>query len=341
MKFGSVPLHQALNAISAHSLKAGEHVIKKGARLSDADLDALRSAGFSEIIVAKLDADDIGEDDAAEKLAIALSGPHIRRDKPNTGRTNLFAECAGLLRVNKDAIDKLNAIDESVTFATLPDYRAVERGEMVATVKIIPFAVSGVMIDKAIKAFNAAPLVEVKPFRKLKIAAISTLLPGLKPSVINKTLAVLEGRIAPSGATVEADLRVAHDADVVAGAIRSSLDDGADLVVIYGASAITDRRDIIPSAIEKAGGRIEHFGMPVDPGNLMLVGEVGGKIVLGAPGCARSPKENGFDWILQRIMAGEKVTRADITALGVGGLLMEIIQRGHPRDPNASPQDQS
>lgn len=340
MKFGSVPLNQALNAISAHSLKAGEHVIKKGARLTDADLAALRAAGFGEIIVALMDEGDIGEDEAAERLAIALSGQHLRRDKPNTGRNNLFADCAGLLRVNKDAIDKLNSIDESVTFATLPDYRAVERGEMVATVKIIPFAVSGAMIDQAIAAFHASPLVEVKPFRKLKIAAISTLLPGLKPSVINKTLAVLEGRIAPSGATVEADHRVAHEVDAVASAIRTSLHDGADLVVVYGASAITDRRDIIPSAIEKAGGRIEHFGMPVDPGNLLLIGEVGGKIVLGAPGCARSPKENGFDWVLQRIMAGEKVTRADITSLGVGGLLMEIVQRGHPRDPNALPQDQ-
>lgn len=341
MKFGPVSLQNARNAISAHSLKAGEHVIKKGARLSDADLDALRANGFSEIIVALIDEGDIGEDEAAERLAIALSGAHLRRDKPNTGRNNLFAECAGLLRVNKDAIDKLNAIDEAVTFATLPDHRAVERGEMVATVKIIPFAVSGTMIDNAIAAFGATPLVEVKPFRKLKIAAISTLLPGLKPSVINKTLAVLEGRIAPSGATVESDHRVAHDVDAVANAIRASLNDGAELVVIYGASAITDRRDIIPAAIEKTGGRIEHFGMPVDPGNLMLVGEVQGKIVLGAPGCARSPKENGFDWILQRIMAGETVTRADITSLGVGGLLMEIVQRGYPRDPSASPQDQN
>jgi molybdenum cofactor cytidylyltransferase len=119
----------------------------------------------------------------------------------------------------------------------------------------------------------------------------------------------------------------------------AALDDGADLIVVYGASAITDRRDVIPSAIEAAGGQIEHFGMPVDPGNLMLVGSVRGKTVLGAPGCARSPKENGFDWVLHRVMAGIPVTRADITGLGVGGLLMEIVQRGHPRDPGAGPAD--
>jgi molybdenum cofactor cytidylyltransferase len=339
MKFGPVPLHEALHAISAHSLKLADRVIRKGAVLSAADLDALRAEGRGAVIIAKLDDGDIGEDLAAERLALALSGPHIRRDQPATGRNNLFAECAGVLRVNCAAIDRLNAEDEAITFATLPDYRAVERGEMVATVKIIPFAVSGAMIDKAIHDFGVTPIVEIKPFRRMKVAAISTVLPGLKPGVINKTLAVLEGRLAIAGSTVDADHRVAHEAEAVADAIRQSLADGAELVVIYGASAITDRRDVIPDALERAGGRIEHFGMPVDPGNLMLVGEVAGRSVLGAPGCARSPKENGFDWILQRLLAGLPVKRADITSLGVGGLLMEIVQRGKARDPEAGPQD--
>ncbi len=110
------------------------------------------------------------------------------------------------------------------------------------------------------------------------------------------------------------------------------LKDGAELVVIFGASAIADRRDVIPSAIEKVGGEIEHFGMPVDPGNLMLVGHAHGRLVLGAPGCARSPKDNGFDWVLMRMLAGIPVTREDITGMGVGGLLMEIVTRPQPRD---------
>jgi molybdenum cofactor cytidylyltransferase len=339
MRFGPVPLDQAIDAVSAHSLRLGERVIKKGARLTADDLDAIRADGRNDVIVALRDEGDIGEDEAAEKLALALSGQHIRRDQPTTGRNNLFADTAGVLRVHCDAINRLNAVDEAVTFATLPDYRAVERGEMIATVKIIPFAVSGLLIDKALSQIGGEPLIEVKPFRKLKVAAVSTLLPGLKPSVVNKTLAVLEGRLAPANSTVDFDLRVPHDAREVAQAIKAAIADGAELVVVYGASAITDRRDVIPAAIEIAGGRIEHFGMPVDPGNLMLVGEVEGRTVLGAPGCARSPKENGFDWVLQRIMAGIQVKRADLTGLGVGGLLMEIIQRGHPRDPHAGPND--
>ncbi len=335
MKFGPVPLDQALGAISAHSIKFADRVLKKGARLTSADIDALRLDGRDNVVVAQLDADDIDEDHAAETLARSLCGSSIRLDRPSTGRVNLFANASGVLRVDALRIQALNAIDESVTFATLPDYRAVERGEMVATVKIIPFAVPKRVMDKTNAVIGIAPLVAVHPFKLRKVAAISTLLPGLKPSVINKTLAVLEGRLAPAGSSVDADLRVAHDIDAVSHAILSMLDDGADLVIIYGASAITDRRDIIPSAIEKAGGRIEHFGMPVDPGNLLLLGSVRGKTVIGAPGCARSPKENGFDWVLHRVMADIPVTRADITALGVGGLLMEIVQRGHPRDPGA------
>jgi len=339
MRFGPVSIAHALGAISAHSLRLGDRTIKKGAYLTAEDLDAIMRDGRREVIVALNDEGDVGEDEAAELLSAKLSGAHVRRDSPTTGRSNLFADTAGVLRLNVDAINRLNAIDEAVTFATLPDYRAVERGEMIATVKIIPFAVPGEVIEKALQASGGVSIIEVKPFRRLKVAAISTLLPGLKPSVVNKTLAVLEGRLAPAGSTVDFDLRVPHDAEDVAHALTSAIADGADIVVVFGASAITDRRDVIPAAIEIAGGSVEHFGMPVDPGNLMLVGEVAGHTVLGAPGCARSPKENGFDWVLQRIMADIPVKRADLTNLGVGGLLMEIVQRGHPRDPTAGPQE--
>ncbi len=332
MKFGPVPVDQALGAISAHSVKLGERVIKKGATLSADDLAAMRMAHLDTVIVARLDVDDIDENQAANQLAHALSAEGVRCDGPSTGRVNLFATDAGVLRVDRARVDAFNAIDESVTFATLPDFRAVERGEMIGTVKIIPFALPKPVLEHAIATLGGQSAIAVKPFKRLKIAAISTLLPGLKSSVINKTLAVLEGRLAPSGSSVDVDLRVAHDVDAVQHAIINALDDESDVVILYGASAIIDRRDVIPSAIEAIGGHIEHFGMPVDPGNLMLIGSARGKTILGAPGCARSPKENGFDWVLQRVMAGIPVTRADMTALGVGGLLMEIVQRGHPRD---------
>jgi molybdenum cofactor cytidylyltransferase len=165
-----------------------------------------------------------------------------------------------------------------------------------------------------------------------KLGIVSTLLPGLAPKVVEKTLKITEARLAPTGTKIVAERRVPHETAALSRAIDELLKAGAELVVVFGASAIADRRDVIPAAIEAAGGDIEHFGMPVDPGNLMLIGRLRGAALIGAPGCARSPKENGFDWILMRLLAGLSVTRDDITGLGVGGLLMEIVTRPQPRE---------
>jgi molybdenum cofactor cytidylyltransferase len=199
-------------------------------------------------------------------------------------------------------------------------------------VKIIPFAVADSARAAAMEAAtNTKSLVRVAAYRIRKVGVISTLLPGLADKVIDKTLKVTGERLAPAGARIIAERRTAHDQQQLARAIDDVLRQGAELVLVFGASAIADRRDVIPAALEAVGGRIEHLGMPVDPGNLLLVGEVDGTPLLGAPGCARSPKENGFDWVLMRLLAGLPVTRADITGMGVGGLLMEIVTRPQPR----------
>ena len=273
------------------------------------------------------------------EIAKAVAGQGVRVDRAFTGRANLFAEHPGVLVVERDAIDRLNRVDEAITFATLPAFKPVVEGEMIATVKIIPFAVADSARKAALKVASK-PFVRVAPYKIRKVGVVSTILPGLSAKVVDKTLKITQERLAPAGATIVAERRVPHDQAALAKALNEVLKEGAELVVVFGASAIADRRDVIPAAVEAIGGKIEHFGMPVDPGNLMLIGQAKGQPVLGAPGCARSPKENGFDWVLQRIMAGERVTRSDITALGVGGLLMEIVQRGQLRDPQASPQEQ-
>jgi molybdenum cofactor cytidylyltransferase len=333
MKFGAVPIADALGATAVHSIRQGEFVLKKGTLIGPAEISALKAAGVKEITVARLDPGDVSEDQAAADIAAAVKGEGARADRAFTGRCNLFAERAGVLVVNKEAIDALNRIDEAITVATLPAYKPVVEGEMIATVKIIPFAVAGSARDKAAAAAaKAKPVIRVAPYKLSKIGIISTLLPGLSPKVIEKTLKITATRIAPAGASIVAERRVPHDTSALTRAIDEVLKTGAELVIVFGASAIADRRDVIPAALEAVGGKIEHFGMPVDPGNLMLIGNVRGQAVLGAPGCARSPKENGFDWVLMRLLAGLPVTRADITGMGVGGLLMEIVTRPQPRE---------
>jgi molybdenum cofactor cytidylyltransferase len=336
MKFGPVVPADALGATAVHSIRQGDLVLKKGTLIGQVEVAALKTAGVKEIVVARLEPGDVSEDQAAADIAAGVGGPGVRADKAFTGRCNLFAESAGVLVVDKDSIDRLNRIEEAVTLATLPAFKPVVAGEMIATVKIIPFAVEASARDKAVaEAAKAKPVIRVAPYKVRKVGVVSTLLPGLAPKVIDKTLKITATRIAPTGAEIVAEKRVPHEQAALARAIAEVRKAGAELVIVFGASAIADRRDVIPAAIEAVGGEIEHFGMPVDPGNLMLIGRLQGQAVIGAPGCARSPKENGFDWVLMRLLAGLPVSRADITGMGVGGLLMEIVTRPQPREEPA------
>ncbi len=322
MKFGTVAIEESLGGIVAHSLHDRGLVLKKGAVISREHVSALRAAGFKTIVAARLEVGDIEENKAALALAQALAGDNLAIEEPATGRVNIFAKCDGVFVADMAVIDQINAIDEGITLATLAPMRAVARGEMVATVKIIPFSVLETVLAGAIEATSTVKLA-VAPFRPLRIGVISTLLPGLKMSVVEKTLHVLATRIAISRAQVVADKRVGHNVPELAQAI-ASIASSSDMIIVFGASAITDRRDMIPAAVEHCGGHIIHFGMPVDPGNLLLLAHLAcGTPLLGAPGCARSPKNSGFDWVLQRLLAGVPVSSIDITRMGAGGLLIE------------------
>jgi molybdenum cofactor cytidylyltransferase len=330
MKFGAVAPKDARGATAVHTIRQGSLVLKKGTLIGPAEIAALEDAGIKDIVVAQLEPGDVSEDAAAADIAKKVAGSGVHIDRAFTGRANLFAEAAGVLVVDKDGIDRLNQVDEAITFATLPAYKPVVAGEMIGTVKIIPFAVAKSARDAATAGIKA-PLLRVAPYRIRKVGIVSTVLPGLAPKVIEKTLKITADRLAPSGATIVAERRVPHERAALARALDDVLKAGAELAIVFGASAIADRRDVIPSALEAIGGHVEQFGMPVDPGNLLMIGDANGHPVIGAPGCARSPKENGFDWVLMRLLAGLPVPRKDITGLGVGGLLMEIVTRPQPR----------
>ena len=334
MKFGPTSPADAIGGVTVHTLRQGPLVLKKGTTIGAAEVDALNKAGVKEIVVVRLEDGDVSEDVAAGGIARAIAGEGVDVERAFTGRANLFAARAGVLVVDRNAVDNINRVDEAITFATLPAFKAVVAGEMIATVKIVPFGIESSLCDTAVAAAKAGRM-SVAPYRIKRVGIVSTLLPGLSPKVVEKTLRVTAERLAPAAATIIAERRVPHEEAALAAAIKEILDLGAELVIVFGASAIADRRDVIPAALEDVGGIIEHFGMPVDPGNLLLVGNAGGVPVLGAPGCARSPVENGFDWVLMRLLAGLEVTRADLTGMGVGGLLMEIITRPQPRKPVA------
>ncbi|MBV8888406.1 MAG: molybdopterin-binding/glycosyltransferase family 2 protein [Alphaproteobacteria bacterium] len=332
MKFGEVPVGEAEGATLVHSLKLGATAFRKGRMLSRADIDALAAAGISRITVVRLDPDDLSENEAAGRVAAAAAGPGISAVAPFTGRANLHAEARGLLVFDRDRLDALNLVDEAVTLGTLPPYAVVETRQMVATVKIIPFAAPAHAVEECARlAAMGGPLLRVAAFVPHRVGLIQTRLPGLKESVLDKTRDVTEARLTPLDSRLVGERRCAHGTAELASEIAAFLGEGIDMLLIHGASAIADRRDVIPAAIVAAGGLIDHFGMPVDPGNLLLLGHLGEKPVLGLPGCARSPKVNGFDWVLERLVAGLPVGREEIMRMGSGGLLAEIPSRPLPR----------
>lgn len=329
MKFGPVPVSECLGGIMAHAVRRDGLILKKGTPIGAGEHKQLVEAGVESVVVARLEPGDVGEDEAARRLAQALAGDHIRVEAPFTGRANLFASTSGVLTLDVAAIEAINAPDERITLATLSPFKAVVEGEMVGTVKIIPFAIEAAALAGALTRCGQG--LRVAPYQPHRVAVISTLLPGLKSSIVEKTLRVTEDRLTPLGSSLVAQAQVAHETGALARAIQD-LEPAADMLIIFGASAISDRLDVIPAAIIAAGGLVTQLGMPVDPGNLLLLGRTScGVPVLGAPGCARSPRENGFDFVLQRLLAGIEVSAADIRRMGAGGLLMEIISRPQPR----------
>ena len=332
MIFGPTAVEQAEGAILAHSLKQGTISFKKGRRLSAEDVETLRSAQIHQVIAARLEEGDLHEDEAARRLAEVTAGSDAKVTEAFTGRCNLVAEAHGLVQIDAERLDRLNLIDEALTIATLPNLEPVEPRQMLATVKVIPFAAPAEALARCLEiARDGPPLVRVAPFAAKRVGLVQTRLPGQKESLLDKTRDALDARLAALGSAACLERRCGHEEGEVARALAALRSAGCEILLVSGASAIVDRRDIVPAGIERAGGRVRHFGMPVDPGNLLLLAEWDELPVLGLPGCARSPKINGFDWVLQRFAAGLRVERQDVMRMGVGGLLKEIGGRPLPR----------
>ena len=333
MKFGNVALEDAEGAILAHSLRLDDGVLRKGRVLDADDIARLSAAGHATVVAARLEDGDLNENDAALKIAQALQSDGLTATGGNTGRANLRVKEAGVALIDPETIHRLNAIDEAVTISTLRPFDAVGSGQVAATVKIITFGVSGDTVDRCIATIDEGDKpIRLSPYGSPKIGFVQTMLPGLKENLIAKASSATATRLSDMGLTIGEERHCAHDEAEVAETLTACAKSGCDIVLVLGASAIVDRRDIVPSAVRAAGGEIDHLGLPVDPGNLLLFARIGDMRVLGIPGSARSPRLHGFDWVLQRLVAGLNVTPEDLTRMGVGGMLKEMPGRPVSRD---------
>ena len=332
MRFGPVPLSAATGALLAHSLKLPGGRLKKGHVLSEADLDLLAAAGLGEVTVARLDPTDLGEDDAAAEVARALhdGAAGLTCSSPFTGRVNLLAQGPGVVVLDAGRITAANLVDAMITIATVPPFRQVHPGAMVATVKIISYGVPEAAVARASAAARGAIRLAAPVHETASLIVTETPggAPGGPPGDARKGIEAIAARVRGLGMVLGETRVVAHDEATLAGAIARA---GGDIVLILTASATSDINDTAPAALRRAGERVERFGMPVDPGNLLFLGALSERPVIGLPGSARSPVLHGADWVLSRVACGIEVTSEDIARMGVGGLLKEIPTRPQPR----------
>jgi molybdenum cofactor cytidylyltransferase len=328
MEFGTVPLDVALGAILAHSVALPQGRLRKGCFLGVDEIAQLRAAGLAAVTVAQLGPTDVHEDAAALAVAQALVpdpvAAGLRLRPVGTGRVNIHADVTGLAEVLAERVNALNAVDPMITLATVPRWQRLAQTEMVATVKVIAYGVGHAAVVAACAAGEGA--LRMRPVAMSETALIQTVTPNDDGE---KGHRAIQKRLSALNVVMQPKQLVAHSEDELAAALNAVT--GADLILILTASATSDAQDVAPQALRRAGGSVERFGMPVDPGNLLFLGQLGGVPVIGLPGCAKSPALNGADWVMERVICGVPVTGADIAAMGVGGLLKESPARGRLR----------
>ncbi|WP_343313215.1 molybdopterin-binding protein [Brucella sp. BE17] len=321
MIFAELPLEEAEGAVLAYAVDAGTINLRKGTTLTAEHIALLRQGGCDQVLAARFEHGDIGEDEAARRIGEALATTTIAAGDATAGRINLFAQADGVFCANKASVDALNALDPSISLATLYSYTRVEKDQMVATIKIIPFAIPESSVDAVCSLLGKVPAVSVEAFRPLRVGLVQSRLPSTRDSVLDKTRDIMKKRVARNGGQLVTEQRVAHDTQALAAAIGAVAQD-CDILVMFSASAVADAADILPRSILMSGGKILRIGVPVDPGNLLVLGKRRGKYIIAAPGSARSVRGNSLDPVLDRLMAGIDLNGADLARMGVGGLLL-------------------
>jgi molybdenum cofactor cytidylyltransferase len=328
MKFGPVDSHTAVGAILAHSVQLADGSrLRKGRALDAEDVAALRDSGLDKVTVARLDADDVHEDAAAAALAQAFvpdpAAQGFSLTQAFTGRVNLLASGPGVVEMDVAAIEAVNRVHPMITIATVPPFHQMAAGGMVATIKMISYAVPRTALEQACALARAA-----LRLRGPEVTRVGMIISEIDGGAGDKGWKATADRVAAFGLEMDAPVLVPHRVDALAEVLRGT---AYDLTLLLTGSATSDIDDVAPSAVRAAGGTVNRFGMPVDPGNLLFAGTLHARPVIGLPGCARSPALNGADWVMARMICGVPVTDADIAGMGVGGLLKEIPSRPHPR----------
>lgn len=291
------------------------HVIKKE------DIEELLSIGKEHIYIWEQNAGEIHEDEAAVRIAKAIMGRNISFTQPAEGKSILQTEQKGLLKVDRDLLFELNAIDD-VTIPTLPNDYRVEAGQKVASARIIPLVTreENILQVERICGLRGSVL-DVKLFRKLRVGVIITGNEVCKGRIHDKFGPVIENKMEYFEAEILGKDYCMDEVGAVEEKIFQYLDRKADLILVTGGMSV-DPDDLTPGAIKNTGAQIVSYGLPIQPGNMFMLAYLKGVPVLGIPGAAVHCKTTVLDIVLPKIFVGESITKNDLIRMSQGGLCM-------------------
>jgi hypothetical protein len=319
-----IPVEEAVGLALAHDITEivpGKHkgpAFRRGHIVRKEDISKLLDVGKRNLYIMELDKDELHEEDAAQRLAKAAAGPNLKLVGPSEGRVNLVAEISGLLKIDSDLLYSLNSLG-NLMMATLLSDRYVNNGDVVAGTRTIPVVVKEELIQRAEALCKDRPIVRILPMPPRRIHLIVTgsevytgrIQDGFEPVVRRKAAAL--------GSDL-ANKQVANDdPDQIAKLIQEAQRSGAEIILVSGGMSV-DPDDKTPEGIRRTGATVESHGFPVLPGSMFLMAYLNGTPILGLSGCVLHDPFSAFDILLPRLLAGDKITRADIIAMGHGGL---------------------
>jgi molybdenum cofactor synthesis domain-containing protein len=319
-----IPVEEAVGLPLAHDITEivpGKHkgpAFRRGHIVRAEDISKLLDVGKRHLYVMELEKDDVHEEDAARRLAQAAAGPNLTLSDPSEGRINLIAKISGLLKVDAELLFRFNSLGD-LMLATLPGDRYVKAGTVVAGTRTIPVVVKEELIQSAETLCKDKPIVRLLPMPSRRVHLVVTGSEVFTGRIKDGFGPVVTRKVSELGSTLESVQLAPDDPDVISGHIKEAKAAGADIVLVSGGMSV-DPDDKTPEGIRRSGAKVETHGFPVLPGSMFVMAYLGETPVMGLSGCVLHDPFTAFDALLPRLLAGEKITRADIMGMGHGGL---------------------
>ncbi|MEE0772646.1 MAG: molybdopterin-binding protein [Anaerovoracaceae bacterium] len=329
-----IAVEKAAGTVLAHDLTQiipGEYKgprFKKGHVITEEDIPVLLSMGKKHLYVLEKDDTDVHENDAAFRIASKAAGHGIRLTEPSEGKIELLTNIDGLLKIDRERLYRLVSQDE-IMFASIHDNIVVRKDEKLAGTRIIPLFVAEDVMKKAENELAAGPIIEIIPLKEMRVGVVTTGSEVYSGLIEDAFGPVLVKKFSALGSKVEKQLFADDDDEMIADCIRQLVAEGMDIIGITGGMSV-DPDDRTPSGIRKAGGHVVSYGAPVLPGAMFMLSYIGDVPVVGLPGCVMYSRTSIFDLIIPRLLAGERITKADINKLAVGGLCLNCKECTYP-----------